>query len=60
MMKSLLKLVCLLIACLSFSTIQAKVELPAVLADNMVLQRNSEVNLWGKAQPNRTVTVVTS
>ena len=50
----------MLIACLSYGTMQAKVELPAVLADNMVLQRNSEVNLWGKAQPNRAVTVVTS
>ena len=26
----------------------------------MVLQRNSEVNLWGSATPNRTVTVRTS
>lgn len=60
MIKNLLKLVCMLIACLSYGTMQAKVELPAVLADNMVLQRNSDVNLWGKAQPNRAVTVVTS
>jgi sialate O-acetylesterase len=38
----------------------AEVKLPAVLGNDMVLQRNSEVNLWGSATPDRTVTVRTS
>lgn len=59
MRKFLIKLL-LIIGILSIETAQAEIKLPAVLADNMVLQRNSEVNLWGKAQPNRMVTVVTS
>lgn len=36
---------------------QAKVELPAIFGDNMVLQRNSEVAVWGKARPNSKVTI---
>ena len=40
--------------------LKAEVRLPAVLGDNMVLQRNSEVNLWGWATPNKTVKVKTS
>lgn len=42
---------------LSFSALQAKVELPAVIGDNMVLQQNTEVALWGKAAPGRTVVI---
>lgn len=32
-------------------TASAKVELPAVMGSNMVLQRDTEVNIWGKAKP---------
>lgn len=35
----------------------AKVKLPAVLNDNMVLQRNSKVKLWGTTRPNKEVTI---
>ncbi|NEU07983.1 sialate O-acetylesterase [Flavihumibacter sp. R14] len=35
----------------------AKVELPAVISQNMVLQRNSTANLWGKAKNSARVTV---
>lgn len=42
--------------CLSY----AKVKLPAVLADNMVLQQQTEVNLWGTARAKAPVTVKTS
>ena len=31
--------------------------LPEILSDGMVLQQNSDVNLWGKAEPGKTVTV---
>lgn len=35
---------------------EAKVTLPSILGDNMVLQQQAEVKLWGKARPNATVT----
>ena len=38
----------------------AKVTLPAVLDNNMVLQQQSDVKLWGKARPNTTVQIRTS
>lgn len=38
----------------------AKVKLPSVMADNMVLQQQSDVNIWGKAAPGKTVTVTAS
>lgn len=40
--------------------VQAEIKLPGIIGSDMVLQRNTEVNLWGKASENRTVTVVTS
>lgn len=39
---------------------EAKIKLPAVVGSNMVLQRNTEVNLWGEASPRNRVTVLTS
>lgn len=38
-------------------TMMGEVRLPAVIADNMVLQRNSEVKLWGKATPGHELSV---
>lgn len=47
---------------MTFATISmsAKVILPSVLADNMVLQRNSVVKLWGSAEPCMPVSVIPS
>ena len=56
-MKKLLFVLTLLVGA---AMLKAEVRLPAVLGDNMVLQRNSEVNLWGWAAPNKTVKVKTS
>ncbi len=39
---------------------EAKIELPHILCDHMVLQRDSEANLWGKAVPSSKVTVKAS
>lgn len=39
---------------------EAKVWLPEILGDNMVLQQQTEVKLWGKAAPDSEVTVATS
>lgn len=41
-------------------SLRAEVKLPAVFGDNMVLQRNTEAAIWGKATPGKTVRVVTS
>ena len=47
------------IAALSL-TAQAKVRLPHLLSDGMVIQQNAEAHLWGWATPKKTVTVTTS
>ncbi len=39
---------------------QAKVKLPHILGSNMVLQQNTEVNLWGWDKPGTEVNVTTS
>lgn len=55
-MKQFYFLLCLC-ACMSAS---AKVKLPSLIADNMVLQQQSDVKLWGKASPKATVRVTPS
>ncbi len=37
-----------------------KFELPSVISSGMVLQRNTNINLWGKAAPGKKVDVITS
>lgn len=39
---------------------QAKVKLPHVLGDNMILQQNSDARLWGEAKPGARVKVTVS
>lgn len=39
------------------ASISAQVKLPALVADNMVLQQNSKVNLWGWAAPNEKINI---
>ena len=39
---------------------QAKVKLPHVLGDNMILQQNSDARLWGEAKPGTRVKVTVS
>ncbi|MDD4439453.1 MAG: sialate O-acetylesterase [Tissierellia bacterium] len=39
---------------------EAQLKLPALLSSNMVLQRNTEVNLWGESAPHSKVTISTS
>ena len=41
-------------------TAEAKVKLPALVGDNMVLQRNSKVNIWGWADPGKNISITTS
>ena len=39
---------------------QAKVRLPHIICDNMVLQQQTDARLWGWTQPGKTVKVTTS
>lgn len=38
--------------------VYAKVELPDILSDNMVLQQKTIINLWGKSAPNKEIKVI--
>ncbi|MBK0369281.1 sialate O-acetylesterase [Flavobacterium agrisoli] len=37
--------------------VKAQIKLPALVSDNMVLQQNSKVNLWGWASPNEKISI---
>jgi len=41
-------------------TLQANIRLPTILSDNMVLQRNSEVQLWGWSAPSEKIKITCS
>ena len=43
-----------------FVNIGAKVKLPALFTNNMVLQQQSDVPFWGDATPNKKVKITTS
>jgi sialate O-acetylesterase len=45
---------------ISVFSMNAKIKVASVLGDNMVLQRNTEVKLWGTADPNQKLTIATS
>ena len=55
-MKKLLGLISFLLVLAG--SVSAKVVLPAIFSDNMVLQQNAQVNLWGKATPGERVSVL--
>ena len=40
--------------------VSAKITLPKLFTDNMVLQQKTEAPVWGKANPGKTVTIITS
>jgi sialate O-acetylesterase len=56
-MNCLLKLFCPLVLFTSHIVV-AQVKLPAIISDNMILQQNSKVALWGWAQPGEKVTIL--
>ena len=57
-MKSRLVLIILIFVC-SSQSIFAKVALPNIFSDNMVLQRNAEVRFWGWGGPGEKITITT-
>lgn len=56
-MKNLIVLAVLVFGC---GFCYADVRLPAVVSDNMVLQQNSEINIWGWAAPGEKINVKAS
>ena len=53
---------CMLVAALLLlsGTISAKVVLPPMFSDNMVLQQQADAPIWGEAKPMKTVKITTS
>ena len=53
---------CILFAALLMlsGAISAKVVLPPIFSDNMVLQQQADAPVWGEAKPMKTVKVTTS
>ena len=49
-----------LLLLLCAASLQAKVRLPHVIGDNMVLQQNTQARLWGWAKPGKSVKVSVS
>lgn len=56
----MMPLMALAVTLLSATHAEAKVRLPHVISDGMVLQQQSDVKLWGKARPGSRLTVLTS
>ena len=46
-----------LLACTASLPLSAKVRLPRLVSDRMVLQRDTELKIWGRASPGEKVTV---
>ncbi|AOW19629.1 sialate O-acetylesterase [Urechidicola croceus] len=42
------------------TTSQANISLPSIFGNHMVMQQNSEVKIWGWADPNEEITITTS
>lgn len=53
-------LITLLVALCFAATTFAKVTLPEIMSDNMVLQQNAKVKIWGKSGANAKITVTPS
>ena len=59
-MKKFKSLILLLAALAPSISASAKVTLPSAMASNMVLQRDTDVNIWGNAKPGASVSVTPS
>lgn len=59
-MKKYIYIIFFVISLFSAANLSAKIKLPAIFTNNMVLQQQSEVPLWGEATPAKTVKITTS
>lgn len=50
----------LLILFTCISSLEAKITLPSIFSDHMVLQQNTKAALWGKAKPKEKISIRTS
>lgn len=60
MIKREMKNILFILTLLVTISIKADVVLPAIISDNMILQQNTEVNIWGKADINEKIEISTS
>ena len=51
------KLLTIILFTIIAGSLSAKIVLPDILSDNMVLQQSTSVNLWGKAKPNTVIKI---
>lgn len=56
----MIRLSIILLAFLSVLETQAHLKLPALIGNNMVLQRNATPKIWGEASPGETITITPS
>lgn len=54
------RLLCALLSAAAFIPVGAAVRLPAIFSDNMVLQQQARVAVWGKADPKEKIAVTAS
>ncbi len=59
-MRKILYIVLFILVLSSICEARADIKLPAVLSDNMVLQQQTSVKIWGKADPSEKVMVKSS
>jgi sialate O-acetylesterase len=55
----LISILCILVG-VSNTVFSQKLSLPAIFANNMVLQQNTKVNLWGTSEPNDNIKIEAS
>ncbi len=55
--KNIIRTLALLLCICCTLLFEAKIKLPALVSDGMILQRNQKLNIWGKADPNEKVDV---
>lgn len=59
-MKIRIKIIVIICFTIVTSNLYPEVQLPSILGDNMVLQQQSNVKLWGKSEPGKKVKISTS
>lgn len=58
-MNQLKRMIAACLVAAALSNLYAKVELPAFFSDGMVMQQQTQANLWGTATAGKTVKVIT-
>ncbi|MDD3323175.1 MAG: sialate O-acetylesterase [Paludibacter sp.] len=54
------RIIFILIISSVYFSLKSEIKISSVLRSNMVLQRNTDVNIWGSANPNEKLTITTS